>query len=118
LIRAPAPDRLETGRFTSQIVLAMTPSLDPLPEQNSDTILCGYINQSPQMQIVRITDIPDWYFERVVFPTQRLLFSAPAAAHLEIHTGVMASSMLSDRIPCLRLQLDDTGSLPPRMAYP
>jgi Domain of unknown function (DUF1830) len=94
----------------------MHPSLDSLSDRQTAAIFCGYINQTPQMQIVRITNVADWYFERVVFPSQRLLFSAPAAALLEIHTGAMASAMLSDRIPCLRLKLNDDGSIPHRLA--
>jgi hypothetical protein len=47
-----------------------------------------------------------WYFERVVFPGQRLLFEAIGDALLEIHCGVMASSILSDTIPCDRLRIE------------
>ena len=50
--------------------------------------------------------MPDLYFERVVFPGQRLLFETVPKALLEIHTGMMASAILSDSIPCDRLQID------------
>ena len=72
---------------------------------NSAKILCCYTNNTNQIQIARITNIPDWYFERVVFPGQRLLFEATSSAELEIHTGYMASSILSDHIKCDRLRL-------------
>jgi len=42
------------------------------------------MNPTNQMQIARIVDIPNWVFERVVFPRQRLYFEAIAEAHLEI----------------------------------
>jgi hypothetical protein len=79
--------------------------LDPLPENNDDFVQCCYTNATSQVQIARITDVDNWYFERVVFPGQRLMFEAPAPSHLEIHTGMMASAILSDKIPCTRLAL-------------
>jgi hypothetical protein len=90
----------------------MSQILDPIPSDRSDPIFCCYVNASSQVQIVRITNIDNWYFERVAFPGQRLIFEAPMNAYLEIHTGKMASAILSDRIPCIRLQVDtlDEGS--------
>ncbi|BAS58520.1 MULTISPECIES: DUF1830 domain-containing protein [Leptolyngbya] len=77
--------------------------LDPVPSNGSDPVLCCYVNATSQIQIARITDVPNWYFERVVFPGQRLIFEAIVTAHLEIHTGMMASAILSDTIPCSTL---------------
>jgi Domain of unknown function (DUF1830) len=85
----------------------MSQILDPVPSDRSDPIFCCYTNNSNQVQIARITNIDNWYFERVAFPGQRLIFEAPMNAYLEIHTGKMASAILSDRIPCIRLQIDD-----------
>ncbi|MGC9505657.1 DUF1830 domain-containing protein [Baaleninema sp.] len=83
----------------------MAQILDPLPKNSSNPILCCYINATSQIQVARITNIPNWYFERVVFPGQRLVFEALPQAQLEIHTGMMASSILSDTIPCDRLRV-------------
>jgi hypothetical protein len=88
----------------------MAQILDSLPPEQSGKILCCYINATSKIQVVRISDIPNWYFERVVFPGQRLVFEAPKIAHLEIHTGMMASAILSDTIPCDRLALDEPSS--------
>ncbi|MBW4583463.1 MAG: DUF1830 domain-containing protein [Tildeniella nuda ZEHNDER 1965/U140] len=82
----------------------MAQILDPLAADH-DGIVCCYANVSSRIQIVRISNIPNWYFERVVFPGQRLLFEAVPAAQLEIHTGTMASAILSDRIACESLQI-------------
>ena len=41
----------------------------------------------------------------VVFPGQRLVFEAESQATLEIHSGMMASAILSDTIPCTKLSL-------------
>ena len=84
----------------------MAQILDSLPSDDADKLLCCYVNATSKIQIARITNVPDWYFERVVFPGQRLMFEAVGAAMLEIHTGMMASSILSDTIPCSRLDVE------------
>ena len=86
----------------------MAQILDPLPpERTTGHIVCCYVNATSQIQIARITNIPNWYFERVVFPGQRLIFEALPEAILEIHTGMMASAILSDKIPCARLCMEE-----------
>ena len=89
----------------------MSQILDPLPNGANNSVLCCYVNQSDRIQVARITNIPNWYFERVVFPQQRLVFEAVPQALLEIHCGMMASAILSDTIPCERLCVNDLESL-------
>lgn len=86
----------------------MAQILDPLPAEHSGKILCCYVNATSKIQVARISNIPNWYFERVVFPGQRLVFETSPEAHLEIHTGMMASAILSDNIPCDRLVMSDS----------
>ncbi|MFN6484222.1 MULTISPECIES: DUF1830 domain-containing protein [unclassified Nostoc] len=88
----------------------MAQILDPLPPEQSGKILCCYINATSKIQVARISNIPNWYFERVVFPGQRLVFEAPRKAQVEIHTGMMASAILSDKIPCDRLMLEEPNT--------
>ncbi|MBW4686358.1 MAG: DUF1830 domain-containing protein [Komarekiella atlantica HA4396-MV6] len=88
----------------------MAQILDPLPPEQSAKILCCYVNATSKIQVARISNIPNWYFERVVFPGQRLVFEAPRKAQMEIHTGMMASAILSDKIPCDRLMLKEPSS--------
>ncbi len=83
----------------------MSNSFDPLPQDVKQTLTCCYANRTSKIQVARVTNIPSWYFERVVFPGQRLIFEADAQAQLEIHTGMMASAILSDTIPCTRLTI-------------
>ena len=83
----------------------MAQILDSLPNDENGSILCCYVNATSQIQVARITNISNWYFERVVFPGQRLVFEANPNAVLEIHSGMMASAILSDTIPCQRLAL-------------
>ncbi len=98
----------------------MAQILDPLPPDSSDEIFCCYVNATSKIQIARISNIPNWYFERVVFPGQRLVFEAPQTAHLEIHTGMMASAILSDTIPCdqLRVSEEDLSPIEKKLGAP
>ena len=87
----------------------MAQILDPLPPEQSGKSLCCYVNATNKIQVARISNISNWYFERVVFPGQRLVFEAPLEAQLEIHTGMMASAILSDTIPCNRLAINEAN---------
>ncbi len=84
----------------------MTQILDYLNIDSERQILCGYTNHTSQIQIIRISNIPNWYFERVVFPEQLLLFEALPEAELEIHT----STLLVEKICCTNLHLDNERS--------
>lgn len=90
----------------------MAQILDPLPQNQMGRIFCCYVNATSKVQIARISNITNWYFERVVFPGQRLVFEAVPEAVLEIHTGMMASAILSDRIPCDRLTIQEVDDQP------
>jgi hypothetical protein len=87
----------------------MSQVIDPVPADQSVPILCCYVNATSKIQIARITNVPNWYFERVVFPGQRLVFETLDEAQLEIHTGMMASAILSDTIACEGLKVQDGG---------
>ena len=87
----------------------MTQILDPIPSDSTNSVLCCYVNASNKIQVVRITNVLNWYFERVVFPGQRLMFESPTSGQLEIHSGSMASSILEDTIPCSRLTIEQPG---------
>ncbi|MCU0548994.1 MAG: DUF1830 domain-containing protein [Leptolyngbya sp. Prado105] len=69
--------------------------------------LCCYVNATPRIQVARVVDVENWYFERVVFPGQRLMFEAPPMAHLNIHTGATAD--LTDSISCESLKVRSSG---------
>ena len=86
----------------------MSQILDSLPNSlENNPILCCYVNATSKIQVARITNIPNWYFERVVFPGQRLIFESVPDAQLEIHCGMMASAILSDRISCQDLEINE-----------
>ncbi len=96
----------------------MAQILDPLPSDQTNSIVCCYVNATSQIQIARICNIANWYFERVVFPGQRLVFEAISEAVLEIHTGMMASAILSDKIPCDRLSIGEKPTSPAEVLVP
>ena len=74
-----------------------------LPSDCADRILCYYANDTYKMKIARITNIPNFHFERVVFPGERLLFEAPSEAQLKIYISRFSTSVLVEVIACDRL---------------
>ena len=86
---------------------AIAQMFTPLPFDCNYPILCCYINATSELQIARIANIANWYFERVVFPGQRLLFTAVPEANLEIYTYVMPTTTLAARLPCDRLRVNN-----------
>ncbi len=85
----------------------MTSAFTPFPANLSNRILCYYVNSTTQIQKAKILTIPNWLFERVVFPHQRLLFEAIPDALLEIHACATAGETLLNKIPCLHLQVSE-----------
>ncbi len=83
----------------------MTQIVDSLPDEYQERILCSYKNATNTIQIARITNIPHWYLERIVFPGQYLLFEEVKEAQLEIHAAKMASAIPVDTIVCQQLQV-------------
>ncbi len=77
---------------------------DLISPQNSK-IICYYKNTTSKLQITRISNFPNWYFEQVIFPGQQILFEALPEAELEIHTATQAGTTLVDKISCSRLQV-------------
>ena len=89
----------------------MNQSIDGLPPAVT-SLTCSYANRTSSLQIVRITNVPGWYFERVIFPGQTILFCAAAEALLEVYTGSHATCLLADTIPCTQLEVKEvSGSL-------
>ena len=74
---------------------------------SSGKILCSYLNATNQTQVGRVTNIPNWYLERVIFTGERLLFEALPDAQLEIHENMMGSAILSDKISCSCLRVNE-----------
>jgi hypothetical protein len=58
-------------------------SPDQLPSQVDSSILCYYINDTADTQIIRMVSESLCHFERIVFSSERLLFKAFLESHLE-----------------------------------
>ncbi|HEY9609522.1 DUF1830 domain-containing protein [Allocoleopsis sp.] len=69
-------------------------------------ILCFYRNTTDKIQIAKISNFKNCYFEQVVFPAEKILFNAFSEAELEIYTGEMISGVLIEKIRCSRLQVN------------
>ncbi|HBQ99796.1 MULTISPECIES: DUF1830 domain-containing protein [unclassified Roseofilum] len=90
----------------------MSQILDALSQLQSQRLVCSYKNGTESIQIARITNIPNWYFERVVFPQEYLLFEAPPSAHLEIYQGHEPENVkLVTEILCDRLCISEPEAL-------
>jgi hypothetical protein len=86
----------------------MTSAFTSLPPNLSGRILCYYVNSTTQIQKARIANIPNWLFERVIFPRQRVLFEAIPEGLLEIHTCSHQGETIFNQIPCLQLRVRET----------
>lgn len=79
--------------------------------ENSDKILCFYSNDTSYIQIVRLRNIENWNYERVVFPKERFFFEAERDAQLEIYMCEMDKKILSAIVPCDRIQVNEENSV-------
>ncbi|NEP57672.1 MAG: DUF1830 domain-containing protein [Symploca sp. SIO2G7] len=89
----------------------MSELFNSFPGNCPESFLCYYANQSSRIQIIRITNIPSFYLERVVFPGQRLVFEAVNNAKLEVHTSDKVTTIITDIIPCEQLICNDRKTL-------
>ena len=67
-------------------------------------VLCSYINNTKQIQIVKIDSLANRNLERVIFPDEVFLFEAPAVAQLDIYINLAGKMTLLERISCSRLK--------------
>lgn len=81
-------------------------SASTLPEELKQ-ISCHYVNSTNQLQIIRTVNAPSGCFERVVLPGQQLTFQTTPEAFLEVHTYELCSSVLTDKIACSRLVMQN-----------
>ncbi|AFY76306.1 protein of unknown function (DUF1830) [Pleurocapsa sp. PCC 7327] len=70
-------------------------------------LLCFYINATSRIQVIRITNIPNFHWEKVILPGQKLLFETVADAQLEIHTSQNGANVIADVIPCQQLRVTE-----------
>ncbi|MGF1521571.1 MAG: DUF1830 domain-containing protein [Leptolyngbyaceae cyanobacterium] len=90
----------------------MSTVTSPLPQCRNWTedenllTTCYYSNRTPYLEILRISNIPDWYFEKLVFPQQRLTFKSPTEGMIEIYTTESGKVTLVEVLPCNYRQIE------------
>ncbi|MEG4317659.1 MULTISPECIES: DUF1830 domain-containing protein [unclassified Microcoleus] len=88
----------------------MNLTLTQVISERDTRILCWYLNTTNQVQIARITNIPNWYFERTVFPGERFLFEALPEAQLEVCRCAQTGAIVCERILCDRLRVQELSA--------
>ena len=88
----------------------MNLTLNEVISERDARILCWYLNSTSQVQIARITNIPNWYFERTVFPGERFLFEALPEAQLEVCRSTDTGGIVCDRTLCDRLRVEELSA--------
>lgn len=89
-------------------ILSLLKSKSPaqLPDKAASPILCYYINDTEDTQIIRMVSGPEYHFERVVFSQERVLFEAFSNAYLEIHAPFPDGTRIT-RSECRLLQVNE-----------
>ena len=75
------------------------------------SIICAYQNKTSSLQIIKIENLKSLYWEKVVFPWQRILFNTVKEAELTIYSNDNATAILTDTIACLKLQISSSSSV-------
>lgn len=69
-------------------------------------ILCYYANNTDKLQNLRMKHWESKSFERIVFPKQRILFTAMPKAYLEISTNYAGKGTVSRQVSCDTLRIE------------
>lgn len=73
--------------------------------------LCCYTNTTKRIQVGKIySTTSGWEKERVIFPSEKLLFEAAESSELAIYTELAGETILLDTIACSRLQTQTVSS--------
>jgi hypothetical protein len=78
-----------------------------LPGQASLPMLCYYINDTDDIQNVRVMRGAACHLERIVFRKERVLFEALPESYLEIYSQRRNKSRL-EKIDCKLFQVNET----------
>lgn len=75
-----------------------------------ESILCAYQNRTNSIQIIKIENVVNFYWEKVVLPWQTILFNTVKQAELKVYSNNSFTTIVSDTIPCSKLQIDNSSS--------
>lgn len=79
------------------------------PKVTQDIALCYYANPSADVQVLRIKASQNFYFEKVIFPQERLFFNAPRSSTLQVFNQGDSALSLST-IPCAQIQVRERSA--------
>lgn len=85
--------------INSQITKNITNELD-------GKTLCAYQNLSSSWQIIKITNLPNYYWEKSVLPGQKIIFITSIKAILKVFSTKNITAILIDNIPCHQLKIN------------
>jgi hypothetical protein len=86
-------------------MLILQSSEKPTTTDKLDKFLYFYQNRTNQIQFLKIVNYPNIYWEKVVFPFQKLMFEAQAQSQLEINSCDVLGTVSTDIILCQNLQV-------------
>ncbi|MEO1295639.1 MAG: DUF1830 domain-containing protein [Cyanobacteria bacterium J06636_16] len=81
------------------------PERERISGDEEQATTCYYSNHTPYLEILRISNVQDWYFEKLIFPRQRLTFESPTQGVVEIYTTELGEVTLVERLLCGHLQI-------------
>lgn len=85
--------------INSQITKNITHELE---EKN----LCAYQKLSSHWQIIKITNLPNYYWEKAVLPGQKIIVITSIKAILKVFSAENITAVLIDNIPCHQLKIN------------
>ena len=92
---------LKSAKFKSETAQYF----DNKPEGDRASIICAYQNRTGSLQIIKIENIPNFFWEKVVFPSEIILFNSVAEAMLKVYSNDNITAVFKDTIFCYKLQL-------------
>lgn len=69
-------------------------------------MLCYYVNSTSKTQLIQVTNGQKIYWERIIFPQQRILFEAVPEFKLEIQNNQLENIRVTKTIPCQDLKVN------------
>ena len=77
-----------------------------VPTSGAAPILCYYINESKNIQVIRAINGAKCNFERILFSEERILFTTFPESHLQIYS-FLVHRIRSSTIDCKLLNIDE-----------
>lgn len=75
-------------------------------DQTVNNMLCYYVNLTSKTQLIQVTDDLKIYWERIIFPQQRILFEAVPQFKLKIQSNQPENIRVTKTIICQKLKVN------------